>query len=173
LVTLARTNVAENGFSGRAEIVLGNVVAPPKSLHQRQFDAVMLNPPHQPRATGTLSPSAARQRANTETDADLAAWLGAALSFVAVKGTVIVLHRADRLTEIVSLLAPSCGEIAIIPLWPKAGRPAKRVVVRARKGVRGGSHLLPGLVLHESDGRYTAAADEVLRKPAALPGCEP
>ncbi|MBL8665136.1 MAG: hypothetical protein JNM29_20040, partial [Candidatus Odyssella sp.] len=60
------------------------------------------------------------------------------------------------------------GEIAILPLWPKAGKPAKRFILRARKGVRTGATLLPGLVLHEGDGKYTAAAEAVLRDGAAL-----
>jgi tRNA1(Val) A37 N6-methylase TrmN6 len=169
LVTLARTNAAENGFGGRMEIVLGNVVAPPEALHNRLFDAVMLNPPHRARGTGTASAQSAKQRANEEEDADLAAWVGAALSFLAHKGTVVILHRADRLPEVIALLESRCGETEIVPLWPKAGRAAKRVIVRARKGVRAGCSLWPGLILHESDGRYTAAADSVLRRAAPLP----
>ena len=55
-----------------------------------------------------------------------------------------------------------------MPLWPKAGRAAKRVIVRARRGSRAPLRLLPGLVLHEADGRYTRAAEDVLRRGAAL-----
>jgi tRNA1(Val) A37 N6-methylase TrmN6 len=53
-------------------------------------------------------------------------------------------------------------------LWPKAGKEAKLLLVRGVKGGRGPSRLLPGLVLHEPDGRYTEAAEAVLRDGAVL-----
>jgi tRNA1(Val) A37 N6-methylase TrmN6 len=87
---------------------------------------------------------------------------------VKAKGALVLVHRADRLGEIAALLHGKAGELAILPLWPKAGLAAKRVIVRARKGIATGSTLLPGLVLHEADGKYTAAADAVLRGGAAL-----
>ena len=51
----------------------------------------------------------------------------------------------------------------VLPLWPKAGRPAKRVIVHARKGLAAPLRLAPGLILHRPDDRYTAEADAVLR----------
>jgi tRNA1(Val) A37 N6-methylase TrmN6 len=84
------------------------------------------------------------------------------------KGTLVVVHRADRLDELLAALRGKVGEITVFPLWPKAGRPAKRVLVRARKGVATPLALLPGLVLHEDDGRYTPIAQAVLRDGAAL-----
>jgi tRNA1(Val) A37 N6-methylase TrmN6 len=41
-------------------------------------------------------------------------------------------------------------------------------LLRARKGLQTPLALLPGLVLHEEDGRYTEAADLVLRDGAGL-----
>jgi tRNA1(Val) A37 N6-methylase TrmN6 len=37
------------------------------------------------------------------------------------------------------------------------------VLVRARKQIAAPARLAPGLVLHEPDGRFTAAAEAVLR----------
>jgi tRNA1(Val) A37 N6-methylase TrmN6 len=51
----------------------------------------------------------------------------------------------------------------VYPLWPSAGRPAKRVLVRARKGVATQLRLASGLVLHDACDRFTAAAEAVLR----------
>jgi tRNA1(Val) A37 N6-methylase TrmN6 len=56
-----------------------------------------------------------------------------------------------------------------MPLWPAAGVPARRVILRGRKGSRSSPVIEPGLVLHESDGRLTEAAEAVLRHAAALP----
>jgi tRNA1(Val) A37 N6-methylase TrmN6 len=168
LVSIARTNAAENGFGEWLEFFAGNVAAPPYELRPGSFDAVMLNPPYRPEDSGTPSPFATKQRANEEGEADLGVWLRVALEMVKPKGSIVVVHRADRLDEIVAHLAGKAGEIAILPLWPKAGKPAKRLVLRARKGIRTGAMVLPGLVLHQDSGKYTEAAEAVLRDGAAL-----
>ena len=82
--------------------------------------------------------------------------------------TVTVIHRADRLDALLAQLSGRAGEIVVFPLWPGAGKAAKRVIIRARKGTATPTRLSPGLVLHEPDGRYTAAADAVLREGAGL-----
>jgi tRNA1(Val) A37 N6-methylase TrmN6 len=56
----------------------------------------------------------------------------------------------------------------LFPLWLEAGRPAKRVLVRARKGVAAPARLAPGLVLHAQGGGFTEAAEAVLRGGAGL-----
>jgi tRNA1(Val) A37 N6-methylase TrmN6 len=56
------------------------------------------------------------------------------------------------------------GGMVVFPLWPvRAGQPAKRIIVHARKGSAAPLVLSPGLVLHEPGGGFTAAADAVLR----------
>ena len=60
-------------------------------------------------------------------------------------------------------LAIGFGGITVHPLWPKSGVAAKRVVLRARKGVASPFDLTAGLVLHTDDGDYTPATGAVLR----------
>ena len=106
--------------------------------------------------------------ANRESTVDLAAWLRFAITMLRPKGTLVMIHRADRLDDLLAALQGKVGEIVLFPLWPKTNRPAKRVLIRARKAMQTPLSLLPGLVLHEEDGRYTAAADQVLRDGAGL-----
>jgi len=164
---LAARNAAENGLGADVEVVEGNVADPPAMLGPGSFDHVMANPPHL-RAGTDAPPDAARAAAHVEGDADLAAWIACALSMVRRKGSVTVIHRADRIDEIAALLRQGAGEIAIVPLWPRAGAEARRVIVRARKGVRSPARLLPGLALHDAEGRYTPEAETVLREGRAL-----
>jgi tRNA1(Val) A37 N6-methylase TrmN6 len=59
--------------------------------------------------------------------------------------------------------------VRVFPLWPRKSEAAKRVIVQLHRGRRTPLALLPGLVLHEPDGRYTPEADAVLRNGSALP----
>lgn len=168
LVTLARENIALNGLVGRMETIVGSLQAPPPRLSPGSFHHVMTNPPYHPADEGVASPLPGKAAANQEGEIDLAAWMRYAVNMLQPKGTLVVIHRADRLDDLLVALGRRVGDIMVYPLWPKPGRPAKRVLVRARKGVAAPMALLPGMVLHEEDGRYTQAADAVLRHGAAL-----
>lgn len=166
---LAAANAADNGLGDRIAVVEGNLLTPPAALVPGSFDHVMANPPHLPSGRGRPSPDPARSRATVETEADLAAWIGFATRMVRPRGTVTLLHRADRLDALLTELARRCGDIRVFPFWPRpSGRPAKRVVISGRRAARGPLWLLPGLVLHGDDGRFTAAAEAVLRHAGAL-----
>jgi tRNA1(Val) A37 N6-methylase TrmN6 len=169
LVRLAGDNVALNGLGGQVLVVQGDLSRRPQRLEPDSFAHVMANPPYLPAGTATPSPVPAKARANIEGEADLAAWIGFALMMVRAKGSVTFIHRADRLESLLIQLATRAGDITIFPLWSGAGKDAKRVIVRARKGVASPTRLASGLVLHEADGRYTEAADRVLRHGAPLP----
>ncbi len=164
---LARDNVARNGLDDRITIVLGDMLLPPQPLRQRQFSAVMTNPPFHPRH-GPAATDDARALATMDAVGPTA-WLGACLKRVASGGQLVLIHRADCLPALLSAMNDVAGQIEVIPLWPKAnGQHAKRVIVRCRKGSRGPASLLPGLVLHETTGKFTPRAEAILWDGAGL-----
>jgi tRNA1(Val) A37 N6-methylase TrmN6 len=168
MVALARENIELNGFVGRIEALVGRLQTPPPRLGPGSFHHVMTNPPYGTAEGGVASPHPGKAAANQEGDVDLGAWMRFAVNMLQPKGTLVAVHRADRLDDLFAALKGKVGEIVIYPLWPKLDRPAKRVLVRARKGVATPLTLLPGLILHEDDGRFTEGAEAVLRHGAAL-----
>jgi tRNA1(Val) A37 N6-methylase TrmN6 len=163
LVRLANDNARLNGLAGSVQVMIGDLVRPLPRVAAGGFDHVMANPPYLEAARADASPEAARAAANVEGEAGLDVWLSFMLRMVRPKGTITLIHRADRLDDILTLLAGQAGELTVFPIWPKQDRAAKRIIVRARKGIRTPMSLSPGLVMHEEDGAYTAAADEILR----------
>lgn len=173
LVELARGNAALNGFSERFSVVTGDVTARPLPAAVQGRDHVMCNPPFLEADSGTTSPEPGNEGAKREDSARLDDWIEAALSAVRPKGSLTFVHRADRLEALLAGLHGRAGEIVVYPLWPQPpgddkARPAKRVLVRARKAVAGPTRLASGLVLHDRDGAFTPAAQAVLREAAGL-----
>jgi tRNA1(Val) A37 N6-methylase TrmN6 len=166
LALLAGRNAALNGLSDRVKIMAGDVGRPP--LMPASFDQVILNPPYLALGTGTLPPGRSKAKAVGEAATGLAVWIKAALSLVRPRGRITLIHRADRLAELLAAFGGEAGEIVVFPLWKAAGKPAGRVLLRARKGVASPLTIAAGLVLHEADGAYTEAADAVLRDAAPL-----
>ena len=122
-----------------------------------------MNPPYLEPGSARASAHELRRIATVEGPAGLDVWLACALTLLRPRGSVTVVHRADRLQSILGLLSESCGDLAIFPLWPRQGEGAKRVLVQARKGSGSPLRFLPGLTLHDTDGRYTPEAEAVLR----------
>lgn len=168
LVRLASQNVVLNNLRGRVSAMEGDLLNPPSSLEPGAFDHAMANPPHLGASAGTPPRQPGRAAAHVEGAADLAAFIRFALVMVRSKGSISFIHRADRIEQLLGQLSSRAGEIVVFPLWPGASKPAKRVLVRARKDVAAPTRLMAGLVLHEADGRYTAAAEAVLRDGAGL-----
>lgn len=167
LAALARQNIELNGMTGRVESLIGSLQQPPPRLAPGSFHHVMTNPPFN-HSDSPASPKEAKDLANREGEIDLAAWMRFAVNMLRPKGNLIVIYRADRLDDLLAALHRKVGDINLIPLWPKEGRPAKRVLLRARKGVASPVTLSAGLVLHEEDGRYSAEAEAILRHGGAI-----
>jgi tRNA1(Val) A37 N6-methylase TrmN6 len=178
LAQLAQGNVAENGFAPRAEIVTGDIGNPPTALKRDSFDCVMMNPPFleaaRARAPTNKSQAAKSPAAKSKTaamvegDAGLAQWIGFARAMLRDRGWLTLIHRADRIDDLMAALNDGFGAIAVFPLWPAADRAAKRVIIRARKNAASPAALFPGLVLHGADGKFTAEAQAILRGGHAL-----
>lgn len=167
LARLAAENVSANGFASRIVVHVGDLRRPPLDLPRNGFDLVMTNPPYMAGPAADPPPDASKRKATVE-ELGLEAWLDVALRFLKPRGRLAVVHRADRLDDLVAALGGRCGEVTVIPFWPRAGEAARRVVVRARKAVRTPAQLLPGLVLHTADGAFTPEAEQILREGKAL-----
>ena len=168
---LARHNAAVTGIS--LEVHTGDLRAMPTAL-RRGFDHVIANPPFFAPADGTAARDPGRETAQREAT-PMADWLSAARKRLNPGGWLTLIQLADRLPDILAGLA-GFGSVAVLPLIPRPGRAATRVVIRARKGARGPFRLLAPVVMHdgpEHDGdreNYSPALRAVLRDGAALPG---
>ncbi|WP_296761617.1 methyltransferase [Sediminimonas sp.] len=169
---LARDNAAQAGVT--FEVMTGDLAQMPATLRQRQFDHVIANPPYYLPATRTAAQDTGREAAHAEAT-PLADWIDAASRRAAPRGQVTLIHRAERLGALLPLVEARLGSVEVLPLIPRAGRAARLVLLRARKGGRAALRLHDGLVLHTGphhagDGEdYTADLRAVLRNAAPLP----
>ena len=169
---LARRNAAENGIA--LEVLTGNIADMPRPLRARQFDHVIANPPYFDRKAGSRAAEPGRETALGEAT-PLAEWVKQAARRCAPGGYVTIIQRAERLPELFSAATAHLGSLELLPLIPRAGRAARLVILRARKGGRAAFRLHSGRVLHAGEAHdgdrenYTTATACVLRRGHALP----
>ena len=166
---LARANIAANGLADRVEIIEADVGRPFAGLGLAPFDAALANPPFFDDPAGLRAPHPAK-RAAWMADGGLAAWTAFLTRAVREGGTITVIHRADRLGDLLALLAAKAGSFQVRPVHPFTDAPASRVLVRAVKTGKAPLQLLPPLILHARGGtKHTATAEAILRGEADLP----
>ena len=165
-LALAKANIALNGLEVRVEVVVGDVGQRFSALGMAPFDLAFANPPFFDDPAALRAPHPARRAAWMAEDG-LRAWTAFLLKAVREGGRIVVVHRADRLADLLAGLGEGAGSFRIRPVHAFADRPAKRVLVQAVKTGRAPLMLLPPLVLREGDaGRPEVEA--ILRGEAAL-----
>lgn len=164
LAELAAHNAALNGFPGLTFMAADITQTPELGL----FDHAFANPPYHA-ASGTGSPDPSRAIAKRADPGLFNSWAASLASRLRHHGTLTFILTADVVPAcLAGFAAAGCQPKALLPLWPRAGQPAKLVLVRGIKGGRSPFRVLPGLVLHKSGAGYTDEADAVLRGGATL-----
>ena len=165
---LAQANIGLNSLEDRVSVIEGDIAAGFRPLGLEPFDAVIANPPFFDDPAALRAPAPAKQGA-WMADHGLAAWIAFLSKAVREGGTITLIHRADRLADILDLLGAKSGSIQVRPIHPHADAPAKRVLARAIKTGKAPLRLLPPLVLHPRDGaKHTLEAEAILRGEAGL-----
>jgi tRNA1(Val) A37 N6-methylase TrmN6 len=132
------------------------------------FDHACANPPYH-HATGTASPLPARDTAKRAPPGLVAHWATILGAMLRPGGTLTIIASAARLPEALGgFESTGCAPAILLPLWPKAGRAAKLMLLQGIKGARSQFQVLPGLALHAPDGKYTRETDAVLRNGGGL-----
>lgn len=160
-IDLARQNSTLNAMEGRADFTASDIRdfdTPDK------FDHVICNPPYLDAGRYMPSPFAAKATAHGHRDdLDSAGWIDAGFRHLKSGGSLTMIQRADKVDKIILGLKNRFGAVEVIPLWPRSGEEAKRVIVRAIKDRKTPARLHPGIVLHQDDGSYTDGAESILR----------
>ena len=166
LADLARANAALNGVA--AEVIEADVLAPGRAREEAgltpdRFDCVLTNPPFFEDGRYRPSPDAAKATAHGFPAEGLDGWIRTCASILRPGGRLGMIHRADALPRCLAALAGRFGGIAVRPVHAKPEEPAIRILVSAVKGSRAPFSLVPPLVLHGPDGRFTPEADALHR----------
>ncbi len=173
LAALARENIARNGLSDRARLIAADLTGPLAGQPELAalagtFAHVAANPPYVAAGAGTVSADPVRAGANAMPAGGLDAWARFLAAMAAPGGRLTLIHRADALGQILDALDGRFGGLQVVPLFPRAGAAARRIIVSGTKGSRAALTLWPGLALHAAGGGYTSEAEAILRGGAAL-----
>lgn len=173
-VALARHNLAANGMAERAEAVALDVTAKgavreAAGLVHEGYASVIANPPYFAAGKGTEASHSGRAAARHAEADELDLWVRTAVAHAAPGGEVIFIHRAEALPALLAAFGARLGAITVLPLAPRAGEAANRIVIRGIKGSRAPLRLLAARALHGGEGRgFSSEFEAIFRGKATL-----
>lgn len=168
LVKIAKDNIKLNKLDDRVVVEQGDIANLQEVVARDSMDHVFFNPPFQDDASKGNIPAKGRDTAFIADSSGLRVWIAQGISVLKSRGYMSLIHRAEYIDEILALLTETCGDIHILPILPRVGSNAHRVLIRGRKGSRATATLCAPLVLHENDKQHTDLADAILRGKQAL-----
>lgn len=173
LAAISAQNADRNGLRERTETVVCDVAAlcrpgAPADVAPDRFDLVAANPPFDDPGRFRPSSDSGRALAHLGDDVLFADWASAAARALKPGGAFVAIHRPEALAGILAALDGAFGDVRLKPVHARAGAPAGRLLVSARKGGRGPLEIRSALVMHAGDGGFTAEADAAQRGEAAL-----
>lgn len=189
LAALCLQNISANKFTERLSVSIGNAQKLPPEFASK-FTLITANPPYHQAKNHLASPIASKRIANMDETNLLKEWIENAAIALQPEGRFLLIHRADRTTEIQELLAPYFKAVHQKNIQSFKDSPAKRALFLASGPIKKADltknlienganpetgqtvfesrnfeiYTMPPLILHQSDGKYTDAVQDILRK---------
>ncbi len=156
MVIRARRSVEYNRLQEQVQIIQGDLQTIEKYLPAASTDLVLSNPPFWGRGEGRISKNPEEACARHEIAMDLKGLVRAAAYLLSPGGSFCLIHRAERLTDIVNL----CTAYRLLPVrlrtvhsfWHEE---AKLILLEAQKREQGRLQVLPPLVIYNKPGEYS------------------
>ena len=157
LVDMMQRSVQLNGLCDVIEVVNGDLKN--AHLYARDVDAVVCNPPYRRVGSGEMQLDQNLAICRHEIQATLADVIVSAAKVLNNRGSLYLVHQAERLVEIVEL----CNEYniavkEILPVCPRPNTPPNLVLIRGVKAGNPDCKLHAPMYVTDEQGNYTPQA---------------
>jgi len=153
---MAKRSVELNNLQDKIEILNIDLNDADKHLESNSFDAVISNPPYKLNNSGIINPSDQKAISRHEIKCNLEDVIRTASFLLKQYGRFYMVHRPDRLADIICLLRKYKLEPKQIRfVHPKLGEKPNMVLIRASKYGKPELKFDPPLYIYNQEGKYT------------------
>ena len=159
---LANMSIKENNLENQITMYCDNLINISEKIGKHKFDLVTCNPPFFKIGDNHINPNDSKAIARHEVLATLDDIVKEASILLAPKGRFSMVHRPDRLIEILETLKKYKIEPKRLQLvYPKMNRECNHILIEGIKdGSKDGLRILPPLYVYNDDNKWT---NEVLK----------
>ena len=167
---LSRRNLSENNMDGRTEILTADLREHRKLVKAESFDLVVSNPPYFAENSGLSAPTSHRAQAREEKNCKLSDICAAAKWALRWGGSLALVHRPERLSEILCAMTEAGIEPKRLRMVAySAFKAPSLVLVEGKRGGKKGIIIEAPLILTDSDGSDSYEVQRIYKRGAFAP----
>lgn len=158
---MAKRSIKLNNLENKFEIINENIKNLENIIETGTFDAVVTNPPYKKIGTGLTNENEKKLISRHEITANLEDFIKVSYRMLKDKGTLYMVHRPDRMVDIIELLRKYKLEPKKIKfVYPNANKDANLILLKAVKNANPFLKIEKPLYVYNQNGEYT---DEILK----------
>ena len=158
---MAKRSIILNKLENKFKIINSNIKDIDQILECNYFDVVVTNPPYKKMQTGKVNENEKKLISRHEIKADLEDFINASNKMLKSKGEFYMVHRPDRLVDIIQILRKYKLEPKEMKfVYPNRNKSPNMILIKAVKNAKPFLKVLEPLYVYNVDGSYT---DEILK----------
>ena len=163
---LAKETIKINKLDNQIVLINNNIKNLKKIFNTETFDIITCNPPYfKKKEDSIINENIVKSIARHEIEMELQDVMLISKSLLKNEGSLVLVHRTDRLIEIIELMRKHNIEPKRMRLiYPKINTESNLVLIDGRKNGKKGLKILPPLYIHNDDNSYTKEVLEMFGK---------
>ena len=161
VANMAKRSSQLNNLQDRFEVVNTNIIDLKNIYEKQSFDVIVTNPPYKKENTGITNENEAKLISRHETTANLEDFISISKDLLKDKGEFYMVHRPERLVDILSLMRKYKIEPKILKfVSPNKNKEPNLILIKGIKNANGFLRVEKNLYVYNEDGKYT---NEILK----------
>ena len=163
---LAKETIKINKLDNQIVLINNNIKNLKKIFNTETFDIITCNPPYfKNKEDSIINENIVKSIARHEIEMELEDVMLISKALLKNEGSLVLVHRTDRLIEIIELMRKHNIEPKRMRLiYPKINTESNLVLIDGRKNGKKGLKILPPLYIHNDDNSYTKEVLEMFGK---------
>lgn len=163
---LGKESIKINKLENRIDFINADINELYKEIDTETFDVITCNPPYfKVNESSNLNDSEYKTIARHEIKLDLEKLFKIAKKLLKNKGNIAIVHRPERLSDIVSEMKKNNIEPKRIQfVYPSINSEANILLIEGTKNGNTGVKILPPLISHKQNGEYTEQVKQFFEK---------
>ena len=163
---LAKETIKINKLDNQIVLINNNIKNLKKIFNTETFDIITCNPPYfKNKEDSIINENIVKSIARHEIEMELEDVMLISKALLKNEGSLVLVHRTNRLIEIIELMRKHNIEPKRMRLiYPKINTESNLVLIDGRKNGKKGLKILPPLYIHNDDNSYTKEVLEMFGK---------
>ena len=161
VANMAKRSSQLNNLQDRFEVVNTNIIDLKNIYEKQSFDVIVTNPPYKKENTGITNENEAKLISRHEITANLEDFISISKDLLKDKGEFYMVHRPERLVDILSLMRKYKIEPKILKfVSPNKNKEPNLILVKGIKNANSFLKVEKKLYVYNEEGKYT---NEILK----------